>query len=251
MSFFSKCWLIKAAAIGLLVIQASCERDPNYLDLISLRTSAGFSEALSLANSRIQDDPNDGEAWAVSALVYANGADYLGMTTGSGDRRDEALRKAIELDANGPFTRAAAGLANMATDTAYAERQLTACIAETPEFLECQNLYGDLLRKSGRLDAASAVYLDALSRWPDDGELLVSLALLHQENGDPEKGIAILRALVSEQPDFARGKWHLATMLYESDGDLTEARLYAEEALETDALILNGQLFLQMLDDAS
>lgn len=237
--------------IGLLTVQASCDLDPDYADLIALRTSAGFSDALSLAHSRIEDAPTDGEAWAVSALVYANGADYLGMTTGSGDKRDEALKKAVELDPNGPFTRAAVGLAKMATDSVQAERQLAACVIENPGFLECQNLYGDLLRKSGRLDEAKIVYIDALDRWPDDGELLISLALLHQENGNPEKGLAILRTLVADQPRFARGHWHLATMLYESDGDRVETRRHAEQALKLDSLIWGGQRFLQMLDDSA
>ena len=71
----------------------------------------------------------------------------------------------------------------MFDDPIVAEHELQVCIQQSPGFLECYNLLGDLLRKSKRFMAADRVYLDGLSRWPKDGELLVSYALSVEAQG--------------------------------------------------------------------
>ena len=231
------------------MVFAACAGGPSYVHLISQRTSTGFEQAILLAQSSIDGNFKDGEAWGVLALVYGNGADYLGTANDWKQRRDGAIAQAVALEPGGPFTLAAVGLANIGSDEAKAEEVLASCVTDYPLFLECQNLFGDLLRKQGRVDEAKSVYLAALRRWPEDGELQISLALLHSENGSPDEGLAILRSLVSRQPNFARGRWHLATALFEINNDSDEARIHAERALSIDPLIWNGERFLRMLNN--
>src|SRR5262245_18276204 len=92
------------------------------------------------------------------------------------------------------------------------------------------------------------MYGRALDRWPNDGELLVSQALVLQESGQLEAGLEVLRDLTHEQPGFARGHWHLAGMLYESGGDRTLALDEAQTALRLDPLIWNGKKHLESLE---
>ena len=227
-----------------------CAAEPDYQSWISRRTSFGFADTRQAAESRLKTHPQHGTAWAVLALAYGNGGDYLGMGSETSDLKESALSQAIRFSPKSPYTRAAFGLVRMATAPDQAELQLQQCIDETPEFLECHNLYGDLLRKTGRPNQAETVYLDALQQWPNDGELLVSYALLLQETGRVEAASMVLRKLIEEQPEFPRGYWHLATLLYETRADLVEARQMATRALDLDPLIWNGEYFLRLLDEA-
>lgn len=222
----------------------------DYDSMIALRTSAGFRAALEAAKEELARDPNDGIAYAVSALVYANGADYLGMGAEAAQLKKHALSAALRLAPTSPYTRAAYGLIHLTDDTAKAERYLQRCIDENPEFLECYNVYGDLLRKTGRVEEAQSVYEAALERWPRDGELRISLALLFQESGNPRQGLQILERLVNEQAGFARGHWHLAAMLYETEGNLKRARRAAERAIELDPVIWNADTLLRLISEA-
>ena len=240
--------LFAVASLALLNAPVS-SADPDYEAMFSLRTSAGFSNALEASQVELSNDPNNGLAWAVSALVYANGVDFLGMTPAEArEGMDRALAEAFRLDAQGAYTRAAYGLIRQTEDPENAERKLRECIEDTPEFLECHNLYGDMLRKTNRLEQAEYIYQRALERWPYDGELLVSYALQLQETGRVSEALQMLRSLAAEQSAFPRGHWHLATMLYETGGDLAESRQAAVRALELDPLIWNGELFMRMLD---
>ena len=138
----------------------------------------------------------------------------------------------------------------MFNDPARAERELITCIDEQPGFLECYNLYGDMLRKTGRPEKAREIYRRALDRWPRDGELLVSNALLLQQVGQVAAALEVLKSLTHEQPGFARGHWHLAVMLYESGGNREIALREAKSALKLDPLIWNGGKLLEMLGKA-
>jgi tetratricopeptide (TPR) repeat protein len=219
--------------------------------MISLRSSSGFKAALEAANAQLSVDPKDAAAAGVRALVYANAVDFLGMPNAQArDSKQKALASARALSESNPWTRAAYGLIHMFDDPAGAERELVTCIEAEPNFLECYNLYGDMLRKSERPEKAKEVYQRALDRWPRDGELLVSYALLLQQSGQVEAAIKVLEDLAREQPGFARGHWHLAGMLYESGGDRPTALREAQSALRLDPLIWNGKKLLETLDDA-
>jgi tetratricopeptide (TPR) repeat protein len=236
------------AALAMLLSVSLSAQQPDYEATIALRTSRGFRAALEAAAERLSSDSNDGVAHAVTAFVYANGGDYLAMGSEAAERKTAALREAIRWAPSAPFTRAARGLIRMTSDTNDAENALRQCLRDTPEFLECHNLYGDLLRKTGRPERAGEVYRSAIERWPNDGELQVSLALQLQETGASDQGVEILEALTETQPNFPRGHWHRATMLYETGGDRARAREAAVRALELDPLIWNGSLLLRLLD---
>jgi len=236
----------------LIVALLGCDgsRDyPDYEAMIALRSSEGFSQALQAAERRIAKDPADAVAVAVSALVFGNAVDFLAMDPAEARLKSEAaLDHALKLALSSPYTRAAFGLVRRNSDPIAAELQLRQCIEEEPLFIECHNLYGDHLRKTGRLKEAERVYIEATDRWPNDGELRVSYALLLQETDRIEDAQVVLRNLVDERPDFPRGHWHLATFLFETNGNLDEARIEAEIALELDPLIWNGQRFLGLLE---
>lgn len=237
----------------LIVALLGCDGSvdyPDYEAMIALRSSNGFSRALQAAERRIAKDPEDAVAIAVSALVFGNAVDFLAMDPAEARLKGEAaLDRALKLAPSSPFTRAAFGLARRNDDPIAAELQLRQCIEEAPTFIECHNnLYGDYLRKAERPREAERVYLEAIDRWPDDGELRVSHALLLQETDRIEDAEAVLRKLVDERADFPRGRWHLATFLFETNGDLDEARIEARIALELDPLIWNGQRFLRSLE---
>ncbi len=226
-------------------------QEPDYEAAIALRSSAGFKNALQTAEARLSANGRDGDAAGVRALVYANAVDYLAMDPAEAqERKLAALAEAVQLAPANPWTRAAYGLIHLSDDAASAERELAACIEEQPGFIECHNLYGDHLRKTGRTEMARNVYQDAMLRWPRDGELVVSYALLWQETGEVPRALRLLEELTRRQPGFARGHWHLAVMLYESGGDRARALREATLALELDPLIWNGAMFLEMLRGA-
>lgn len=246
----SACLFFTFAFAGLA---SSCAhlQQPDYASMIALRSSSGFQRALDAANRQLSLDANDGTAAAVRALVYANGVDFLGMAPSQAHTRKlRALAQAMRLARTNPWTRAAYGLIHQADDPSSAEDELMRCIAEHPDFLECYNLYGDLLRKTGREEEAGAVYRRALKRWPTDGELLVSYSLYLQETGQVAMAIAVLTNLTRQQPSYARGHWHLAVMLYQAGGDLGLVRREADRALALDPLIWNGKRLLKLLHGA-
>jgi len=225
-------------------------QEPEYEALIALRSSAGFQAALQTAEARLSANARDGDAAGVRALVYANAVDYLAMDPAEArEKKLAALADAVRLAPDNPWTRAAYGLIHLSDDAASAERELAACVEEQPDFIECHNLYGDHLRKTGRTEMARNVYQDAMLRWPRDGELVVSYALLWQETREVPRALRLLEELTRRQPSFARGHWHLAVMLYETGGDRSRALREAMLALELDPLIWNGEKLLEMLGD--
>ena len=234
--------------VALAVTRVDAQQ-PDYDSMIALRSSAGFRSALEAAETSLSSDPADEVAAGVRALVYGNAVDFLGMPPREArDAKERALARALQVAPTNPWTRAAYGLIRRGDDPSGAERELTRCIEENPAFLDCYNLYGDLLRKTGHEEQAGAVYRRALQRWPGDGELLISYALHLQETNNVDQAVVLLANLTREQPTFARGHWHLAVMLYESNGDIGVARREARRALELDPLIWNGERFLKILD---
>lgn len=239
-----------AAYLGLMAATAQAQQ-PYYEAMVAMRSSFGFQAALDAANGQLSKDPKDATAAGVRALVYANAVDFLGMPGSQAhESKQEALALALELSEANPWTRAAYGLIHMFDEPERSERELVTCIEADPAFLECYNLYGDLLRKTERPAIAGEVYRHALDRWPRDGELLVSYALLLQQSGQVEAALVVLKDLTREQPGFARGHWHLASMLYESGGDRAIALQEAQSALRIDPLIWNGKKLLELLGDA-
>jgi tetratricopeptide (TPR) repeat protein len=239
-----------AAAYIAVVAGPAHAQHPDYEAMVSLRSSSGFKSALEAANAQLSRNAKDATAAGVRALVFANAVDFLGMPNAQArESRQKALASAREISESNPWTRAAYGLNHMFDDPAGAERELLACIESDPGFLECYNLYGDLLRKTERLEKAKEVYRRALDRWPRDGELLVSHALLLQQGGQVEAALKVLEDLTRVRPDFARGHWHLACIEYESGGDRAIALREAKAALALDPLIWNGRKLLEMLGE--
>lgn len=224
------------------------------------RSSDGMERALSLVEHRLRENRGDGEAWAMKALIYGNGVDY-GVVSAleASVAKNSTLDKALSLAPHAFVTYAAYALVRGNEDPEGAEARLKQCVAEAdvsahhrrasdPVLRECHNLYGDLLRKTGRPEQARGIYLQGLERWPDNGELHVSYALYLQETGRADEAIQYLREFVADQPRFPRGHWHLAVMLYEEGGDPDEAREHAVKALEMDPKIWNGErLLLELL----
>lgn len=213
------------------------------------RTSAEMKRALERVNLELEWKPEKGALWAMQALIYGNAVDFMALEPEEArEKAESALQKALELAPHSNLTHAAYGLVMRNRDTKNAELRLQQCITRQPEFPECHNLYGDLLRKTGRAEQAGDIYLEGLKRWPENGELHVSYALYLQETGRASEAIEYLRGLVANQPRFPRGHWHLAVMLYEEGGDLDEAREHAVKALEMDPKIWNGErLLLELL----
>lgn len=209
------------------------------------RDHDGMTTALKIADRRLLNNPEDGEAWAMKSLVYGNAVDYgLASAAFAGVNARYALDKALYFAPRGPATDAAFGLVMQYRDSEAAETRLRNCIDRMPEFAECHNLLGDLLRKTGRPNEAIEIYQQGLELWPGNGELRVSYALSLQETGRPSDAIAYLEKLVEGQPRFARGHWHLAVMLYEENDDVDAARNHAVKALELDPNIWNGEILL-------
>lgn len=226
-------------------------RRPDYEALFALRSSSGFKTALDAANAQLARNPKDATAAGVRALIYANGVDFLAMSNAQArEGKQKGLASARALSESGPWTRAAYGLIHMFDDPAAAEHELVSCIDEQPGFLECYNLYGDMLRKTGRPERAGEIYRRALARWPKDGELLIGNALVLQQVGQFDAALEALERLTHEQPAFARGHWHLAVMLHESGVNRATALREAQSALKLDPLIWNGRKLLEMLGDA-
>lgn len=228
---------------------ASSEERFGFWPFYEERTSSDMEVALYFAERDLDVNPKDGEAWAMFALVYSNAIDYgVAPAYEAIPTARNSLDKAFTYAPEANITRAAYGLVMQSHDAEGAESRLRQCIADSPEFAECHNLLGDLLRKTGRAEQAGDIYLEGLKRWPENGELHVSYALYLQETGQPKAAIEYLRKLASEQPDFPRAHWHLAVMLYEEGGDLDEAREHAVKALEMDPKIWNGEkLLLELL----
>lgn len=237
----------------LLFAACTCAQAPDFEVLIALRTSEGFREVVRISDARLSENPEDAVAAGARAIAYGNAVDFMGMTT-PGEMRSAAKAKlesldiAMRTDPTDPWTRAAYGLIHMFDNTKRAEIELRSCILEHPAFLECYNLYGVLLRKTGRLEQAGPVYLRGLQRQPNDGRLIIGYAIYLEQSGRFKEAVRVLQNLVREDPSFARAHWHLATTLFETGGDLVLARQEAVKALELDPLIWNGDRFLKMID---
>lgn len=162
------------------------------------RSSSGMEIALNQIEWRIERYPHEGKAWAMKALIYGNAVDFMAMPPEAAKTAaGSALDKALENAPHAPETQAAYGLLKRREDPEGAETRLRRCIAAAPAFAECHNLYGDLLRKTGRAEQAGDIYLEGLERWPENGELHVSYALYLQETGRASEAIEYLREFVA------------------------------------------------------
>jgi tetratricopeptide (TPR) repeat protein len=246
---------MRLLGLATLLLFATCAfaRAPDFEALIALRTSEGFREVVRISEARLSENPEDGVAAGARAVAYGNAVDFMGMTTPAQMRsaataKQMSLDLAMRTDPAGPWSRAAYGLIHMFDNTKRAEMELQSCIAEHPAFLECYNLYGVLLRKTGRLEEAGPVYLRGLQRQPSDGRLIIGYAIYLEESGRFKEAVRVLQNLVKESPSFARAHWHLATTLFDTGGDLVLARQEAVKALALDPLIWSGDRFLKIID---
>lgn len=243
-SRWQACVSVESARFSQTVMEEKNSLEQLFWSEYSRRSSGGMRNALKVADVLQRRNPDNGEAWAMKALVYGNAVDF-GVVPAweAGNSSRPALEKALFHAPQSPITDAAYGLLMRHRDTATAEARLRRCIANEPDFPECHNLLGDLLRKTSRAEQAGSVYQAGLARWPENGELHISHALYLQETGRVEQALESLRKLATEQPKYPRAHWHLAVMLYE-EGRSDEAREHAVRALELDPEIWNGELFL-------
>jgi Tfp pilus assembly protein PilF len=68
-----------------------------------------------------------------------------------------------------------------------------------------------------------------------------------QSLGQIDAARALLEQLIAAQPEYPRGHWHLAVLLWQTGGDLKLALVEAKRALSLDPLIYKGTQFLEIL----
>ena len=105
--------------------------------------------------------------------------------------------------------------------------------------------------QAGRLDRATVVYEEVLSREPDNPDALNLLGLLHFHQGDYGQAARLISRAVEQQPDFTPYLDNLG-MVYLSNGDYPaalEALITAERLEREDPLrCFNMGLVLEKLD---
>jgi tetratricopeptide (TPR) repeat protein len=140
----------------------------------------------------------DGEGRAPSVRVRL-GHFYLTLRLG-----DEALRIAEALLARDPAAQAARLLAARALAqlgrTADAVARCREVPAESSHFVAARALAGELLGKNGAPQEGLALVTQALAAWPDEPQLVVVLASLHEQLGALDRARGVLDAAMARAP---------------------------------------------------
>lgn len=153
-----------------------------------------FDDAFAVLQRALELDPEN-------PRVYAE----LGFT--HGERKDveharQAYHHALELEPNNPdYLRALAHIAlffedDYATARLYAERALSIDAG----FVPCLQQIGYIEYRQGNLEEALRVLRHAASLDPDDREVLLPLASIMRECGDPRAAIAMLTPYLDAHP---------------------------------------------------
>jgi len=147
---------------------------------------------------------------------------------------DEALnwvRKARQL------ARANMSVANLEVFTLIALGRLDAASTLVNEILTREPYNREALFAAGELDIARnrpseamLRYREAVRRYPDDRRLLVSLALVTLSLGDGETAIQYINNALTQHPDDYR-VYYYAAYIYSQNGRVTDAIRYAQRAL--------------------
>jgi len=114
-----------------------------------------------------------------------------------------------------------------------AERTLRAAVEEHPTAALIEAL-ADLYQREDRAAEAISLLVDALAKNPNEEDLIYSLGAAYQRNGESDKAIAQMRALLKVKPDHAAAMNFIGYSLVEKGKDLEEAERLVSRALEID-----------------
>ncbi|MAA73364.1 MAG: hypothetical protein CMN28_01485 [Salinisphaeraceae bacterium] len=93
---------------------------------------------------------------------------------------------------------------------------------------------GEMLLDANDYDEAEAVYDQALSKAPDDADLLYGRSLVRERQGEIDSAIADLRTILANDPDSPRALNALGYLLSNHTDRYQEALGYIERALEAE-----------------
>ncbi|MCL2244176.1 MAG: tetratricopeptide repeat protein [Treponema sp.] len=128
-------------------------------------------------------------------------------------------------------------IANLEVFTLIALGQLDAASALVSDILVREPYNKEALFAAGELDIARnrpsqalLRYREAVSRYPDDRRLLISLALVSLSLGDNETSLVYINNALAQHPDDYR-VFYYAAYIYAQNDRLTEAIRYADTSL--------------------
>ena len=172
---------------------------------------SAFSQALEAASENASERWGDGSGLRELALLYHANA-FL-------KEADACYTLLTELDPEEP--RWAYYLADVRLnwgDLSSAENLLKEVVALYPSYLPAQIRLGDVLFKSGKSEAADALYQRSLQLDPSNAYALLGLARERLKRGADKEALSLLNRLVDGNPEFGPGHM-LKAQLLEKLGD--------------------------------
>jgi len=112
-------------------------------------------------------------------------------------------------------------------------RALQTCdelIRQQPERIEAYELKGQILEANGKVDQATAVYSEALKRWPNCDALVQHLVKLALAQRDYDLAIATCKRRLEREPRHFQTLWFLAYAYRLKAAETNDQDLYRESA---------------------
>jgi len=215
-----------------------------------------FAQAEQLLLAALKDDKQGTQALFLLGNLYHH--------EGKFDRAIVAYKKALTLKPN--FTEAALSLSILYNDLGHYEEgrlifnriknQIPSPKKEVHDSFLNEKLakkhmeLGDLYYDYGRFTEAEIEYQKALKLKPDDPDIIVKVAKLHEQQGATDQSINELKKLLKDNPAYIPGLIKLGLSYY-SQGRMIEALREWEKVLDIEAKHPEAMMYLEMAQRAT
>ncbi|MGL4721929.1 MAG: tetratricopeptide repeat protein [Desulfovibrionaceae bacterium] len=105
---------------------------------------------------------------------------------------------------------------------------------EFPNSIEMVDLYGKALINTKQYTKAKILYTKVLKRWPDNVDLLYSLANTYDRLNDKENALKLMEKIITLDPDHKNALNYIGYLIVLNGGDLSRAKILLEKALFLD-----------------
>jgi len=207
---------------------------------LSLRSRAGFKDALRHFSTAVAEDPQYARAYAELAVTYNLMGQYNWMETEQANSQAKAAaRQALAVDSSIAEAHSALGFNEWfyGWNTPAASDELAEAIRLEPTNVDAHHWFGEVLMTSRRFDDAERQMRIALALDPKSLILRTNIGWLHYSQHQFPLAIQEMQAVVRENPDFVTAHYKL-WWAYSVSGDAasawTELRIVAHLIFTSD-----------------
>ena len=203
---------------------------------LSHRTSVSIAKALTLFELAVSFDDQFSRAYVgiadanILLALYGNLAKDI-----SRERAEDALDKALAIDANSGAAYASLGLLQSELNPEQAKVSFNQALELNPNYAMAYMWYGSLMRSEGESEVAQQLFIKAFELDPKSSVAAFNVAWGYYGFGEKELALTLFSQIISNDPYYP-GAYNLVASIAFDRGRLNEATEMFERGLEVDPL---------------